>query len=269
MLVNFADLVGFAKPCCNFVLDDNCVDREWVVDEQNKSLSKHYIRRLRVFENGEELGDIGVSRRYTGGSSDMVYKVRSFRIVKERGDRNGVTAKDIKVALRHAKKVFVSRESAELIAQVKNAVDSHVNYLESRTCHQLQWTMDSMATSVDLALHAQEARRKGEQVVSVPLSMVRVNNKIEDHDAACDRYREAKSLLDGIQNGKGYGVFCRIDNSLVVYSYSTNTVKRYASFEELPEPIQSKYAMFKVLDKEEPHETIGCKFDEGYFYVVE
>jgi hypothetical protein len=267
-LIDFADLVGFAKPCCNYAVDDSCVDREWTVDAENKSIAKHFIRRLKVFENGEELGEVGIARRYTNGSSDMVYKVRSFRINKERGDRNGVTAKDIKVALRHAKKVFVSRESAELIKQIKDYVTNQLHYLESRVNHQLQWTIDCSNIGVNLALLAQEAKQKGEETITVPLSFVIINSP-KTHDESCDKYRDVKALYDGIINSKGYGVFRRIDDSLVVYSYATDTVKRYANFDELPEHIQSKYAMFKVLEKDEPHATLGCKFDEGYTYVVE
>jgi gas vesicle protein len=268
-LINFADLVSFAKPCCNFVIDDTCVDREWTVDEENKSIAKHLIRKLRVFENGEELGDICVARRYTRGSSEMVYKVRSFRISKERGDRNGVMAKDIKVALRHAKKVLVSRESSELIKQVKDRVQDNVNYLESRLQHQLSWTMDCQNIGIKFALLAHEARQKGEQTINVPVSVVTLAHKQKDHEEACEEYKEVKSLKEAVANSKGYGVFRRIDDSLVVYSFATDTVKRYSSFDELPEHIQSKYAMFKVIEQDDPHATLGCKFNEGYTYVVE
>ena len=51
MLLGFADLVSFAKPCCNYVVDDSCVDREYT----NEGESQHHLRRFKVFENGEEL----------------------------------------------------------------------------------------------------------------------------------------------------------------------------------------------------------------------
>jgi hypothetical protein len=267
MLVDFADLVSFAKPCCNFVVDDACVDREWTVDEDNNSIAKHFIRTLKVFENGEELGDICIARRYTCGSSEMVYKVRSFRINKERGDRNGIMAKDIKVALRHAKKVLISRESSELVKQVKERVTNLLDYHTSNLAHRLSWSMDAADTATNVAILAYEARQRGETEVTLPA--VIVTHSAKAHDEACEKYINAKALFDAMAAAKGYGVFCRVDNSLIVYSYATNTVKRYASFDDLPEHIQSKYAMFKVLEKDESVATLGCKFDEGYTYVVE
>jgi hypothetical protein len=263
MLLGFADLVSFAKPCCNYVVDDSCVDREYT----NEGESQHHLRRFKVFENGEELGDICVGRRYSRGSSEMVYKVRSFRINKERGDRNGVMAKDLKVALRHAKKVLISRESSELIKQVKTQISNFVDYHHQNSHHRLQWTMNSSELAVANAMLAYEARLKGEETVVISSKVVTQNAK--DHDEHCELYKESKALYDAMKANRGYGVFRRIDDSLIVYSFATDTVKRYAGFDELPLNIQSKYAMFKVLAQDEAHATLGCKFGDDYTYVVE
>ena len=66
----------------------------------------------------------------------------------------------------------------------------------------------------------------------------------------------------------GYGVKANADNSLVVYSYATDSVQRYASYEDLPENIAEKYAVFKVLKEGEAISHIGCMFSEGFAFLA-
>ena len=263
-LMEFANAVSLAKPRINFVVDDQCIHKEYTANDK-----KHFLRTLRVFEDGEQLGEIGITRRYSSGAYDLVYKIRSFRIKKERGDANGTMAKDLKVAVRHAKKAFVSREAKELIEQVKNHVDNALAYLESRAQHELTWTLDTYAIATKIALASYDARQKGEESISIDSKVMIDASRLSMHDEKCATYKTVKYLDDLRKSSKGYAVFTRIDNSLIVYSYATNTVKRYDSFEHLPKEIQDKYAMFKVLNKDEAHDNIGCKFEEGYAYVVE
>lgn len=267
MLVNFADLVGFAKPCCNFVVDDQCVKRLWKTNEDNSHTEHLVITKFRVFENGEELGDICVDTRYSNQGGESVYKVRSFRIQKERGDRNGTTAKDIKVALRHAKKALISREASELVEQVRNQVSNKLEYLHQSGKHHLQWSMDSGELVMQYALAAYEARNSGKPTVELG-SNVAIPS-LKNHDDCCAKFVELNSVFRAMKDKKGYGIHERVDKSLIVYSFAADSVKRYDDFESLPIEIQNKYAMFKVLEKEEANANIGCKFDEGYSYVVE
>jgi hypothetical protein len=67
----------------------------------------------------------------------------------------------------------------------------------------------------------------------------------------------------------GYGIKVNPFGGLVVYDLATDTITKYGSFSDLPENIQNKYAMFKVLSHNEPITTIGCKFNDEYCYVVQ
>ena len=72
-----------------------------------------------------------------------------------------------------------------------------------------------------------------------------------------------------VKSKLGYGIKTNPMGGLVVYEFSTDNLTRYASFSELPDNIQNKYAMFKVLAHNEPITTIGCKFSDEYCYVVQ
>jgi hypothetical protein len=67
---------------------------------------------------------------------------------------------------------------------------------------------------------------------------------------------------------KGYGVKTHLDKSLAVYDFATESVARYGSFDDLPEHIASKYAVFHVLEDNEPQPSVGVKFPENYCYIV-
>ena len=82
----------------------------------------------------------------------------------------------------------------------------------------------------------------------------------------CIRDR-AKTLDDHYKGNNGYGVQARIDNSIVVYSYASDNITKYRSFDDVPTNIQEKLAMFKVLEKNEPYADFGVKFEDGFFYI--
>jgi len=67
----------------------------------------------------------------------------------------------------------------------------------------------------------------------------------------------------------GYGIKTNTMGGLVVYDFATESVRKYGSYSELPDNIQQKYAMFKILEAGESVQTIGCKFDAEYCYVVQ
>jgi hypothetical protein len=107
-LEDFAHEVSMLKPLCNFKADDDCLKTEYSykdeTDEQGNTRAKQTrttkMYKLKVFQEGEELGAFSMSERYMRGSKELVYGVHSFRINKERGDREATLSKNLKVALR-------------------------------------------------------------------------------------------------------------------------------------------------------------------------
>jgi hypothetical protein len=223
------------------------------------------INCIKVFEDGEAIGSISTSTRYRGGSKEDVYGVESFRIFKERGDRNTTYVKDIKVAMRNVKKTFVARLDGELVELIKSKVSEYMRVLLNQTASAVTWSMDSRQVGYDLAIAMYEAHKRGESVASVPLKLASAN--MEDVFKKCAEVEQATKLHDHYRGNNGYGVMLKKDNSIVVYSLAADKLTKYPGFDELPINIQEKLGMFKVLERGEAYEIFGIQFDDELFFI--
>ena len=264
-LEKFATQVSFAKPLCEFVAIKDCVKNVHYEGEWND-----YIFKLHVYQSGDKIGEVFVDTHYKRGTNERepIYGIKSFRIEKSRGDREATTSRDMKVALRVAKKMFVARELEEMRKVIDDMVRSRIGSIMYRKTGLLTYSMDINHESCLYAISAYQARKKGETTVTVPAQPVTINsNKLNDHNTACEEYMEMYALQQYLKAKVGYGIKVMADDSIVLLDYATDKLSRFSSYHELPDSIQSKFAMFKVLKQEEPYAHLGCKFDEDIFYI--
>jgi hypothetical protein len=268
-LKEFLEKVAMVKPLAKFSVSDKCVRTERYNDREDNNAIKtrQFISNIRVYENGEKLGSIGITQRWRNGQNEDAYGVESFRIHKSKGARNMTTTSDMKKAISVAKKMFTPRQDTELVDLIRNKVNGFINGSYSTLLGQLRWNFNVEHELSFYAMEAYKARRRGDSTCNLPSKPISVGN-LADHDEKCERFEVAKHLQDMMAADQGYGVKRNADNSLVVYSYATGTVQKYESFNELPENIQQKYAMFKVLKEGEAIATIGCHYGEGFAFVV-
>ena len=260
--------VAMAKPLCSFSVSDKCVHGTHYRDEEGKQQVRHEIYAIKVYENGEKIGEIGVTDRYRGGSNEKVYFVNSFRIIKFRGGRNTTTSADIKVALRAVKQTFSARADDELKTQIRNQVKENIGSQHNQGENTIRWDFDQNSELAFYAMEAYKARLRGDKHTTMPIRPISIKN-LDEHNKKCERFEHTSALFHMVQAKLGYGIKTNPMGGLVVYNFSTDTITRYASFSELPDNIQNKYAMFKVLTHNEPITTIGCKFTDEYSYVVQ
>jgi hypothetical protein len=268
-LGEFALKVSLAKPMINYVVDDKCInsifDRH---DGDTDRSNKDFICQLNVYENGERLGSIGIVKRYHGSEAEYVYQVESFRIEKSRGNQDAVTAKDMKVALRHAKKSLVPRANDEAKHLIKTTVSNRMSSVASHDETEVRWCIDSTTEGMLYAKEAYKARLNGETTVTLPTRLASIKD-MDDHNRKCDQMQNSRALHEAVVAKRGYGIQVQYNGGMYVVCMATDTIQRYNDFESLPENIQSKFAMFKVLAKDESVATIGCKFENDFFYVAE
>lgn len=260
-LLDFAYQVGLAKPLSKLVVDPSCIDTIWKNGESTK-----YIRNIKIFENGEELGFITTGTRHLAGNREQVYGVGSFRIIKERGGSATLT-KDIKVALRTVKRMLISRADDELIELIKNKVEMNIRNIMYHSKNHIRWAVDIDEEIIFYVMQAYHARKRGADTVMLPSSIVSVKDT-KEHEVACEIF-EAISDLELAHNAKtGYGVMLKADGGYVVYDYALNALEKYPSFYGLPVHIQEKVGIFKLLKDDEPVLKMGCKFEqEKMFYI--
>jgi len=259
-LLDFAYQVALAKPLCKLVVDENCLDNVW-----KEGKAESVIYRIKIYENGEELGFISTGTRYLAGNKEEVYGVGSFRIRKERGGSATLT-KDIKVALRTVKRMLVSRVDNELVDLIKNKVESNIRQIMYHTRNNLRWDIDSEEEVIFYAMQAYHAKKRGEDRVSLPSKLVSVKDE-KIHQRKCEEFEASSSLELAHHAVTGYGVMLNADGGYVVYDYALGALEKYPSFYGLPIHLQEKLGIFKLLNVDEPVMKVGCKFDEGMFYI--
>jgi len=274
-LEEFALKVSMLKPLSNFKADDDCVKTEYSykeeTDEQGNTKMKQTritcIYKIKVFQDGEELGAISMSERYHQGNKELVYGVHSFRINKERGDRESTLTKNLKVALRTIKKVLVSRADNELQTLLWDKVEAQLHSLVNSSRGHVTYATDMSNEVFNLAMLAYQARLKGEATLTVPSTLKSIKN-LKDHDRNCECFTTASFLHEQAKSNAGYAVKSYPNGSFVVLMLTDRAVKKYASFDLLPDDIQNKLGMFKVIAINEPYAHLGCKFDEDIIYIV-
>lgn len=266
-LEEFLYKVAMTKPTCSFAVSDKCVGQDRYNDNGTIK-TKNFIYKIRVYENGEKLGDIGITDRYRNGCNEKAYFVSSHRILKFRGGRNTTTTSDIKVAIRAVKQSFAARAEDELKTQIRNKVMEGVNAQQNQAENALRWDFDQNAELAFYAMESYRARLRGDKVTTMPIRPVSIKN-LDNHDKKCETYEHILAIYHMAQAKLGYGIKTNPMGGLVVYDFATDSVKKYGSYSELPDNIQQKYAMFKVLNYNEPINTIGCKYDNEYCYVVQ
>lgn len=266
-LAQFAHFLKLAKPLVNFKIDDDCVYKVWYRhDEDNTNKPTHFVNRLKVYEDGELLGSIMTDRRHHRGERELVYYVESFRIKKERGSSNGTWSKDIKVAMRHAKKVFHSRAEDELKEMIGTQVKNNVQTVLNHAKNAVRWMCSLDDELVFYAMLGHDAYLRGEQTVSLSVIPPTVKDK-DKWLKHCEHLKSASALEMAYSSKKGYAIKANDDSSLVCYDLEADDVTKYKSFDDLPEGIASKFAMFKVLQDNEPIAHFGCKYPQGYFFI--
>jgi hypothetical protein len=267
-LEDFAHQVSLAKPMINFVVDYKCVAYKVAKkDKFSDSENTEFITGFVVYENGEELGAIGTEHRYRGGDKDLVYEVKSFRIDKSRGNVNTKQSKDIKVALRIAKKMLVARAEDERVTLLMETIKSSITNSYNSAWNAVRWTINSNDESFIYAMTAYKARLRGETFAPMPAKLHTVAD-FKVHDEACALAEEMAHIKNLFSAGRGYCVQVLANDSFIVYSLADKTIKKYSDFYDLPENIQGKYAMFKVLKVGEGVPTVGIKINGEFAYVV-
>ena len=273
-LGTLVEQVSLAKPLCEFKVDDDCIHTKYTykdVVENGVTTSKRFdektIQKVNVYQDGEALGYLFVQERYHNRTEEMVYGVGSFRIQKERGNLDATTSKNIKVILRTAKKVLINRQDEELIKLINEQIVSNLQYVVSNSQNAMRYNMDTQTESGLYALAAYKARKMGHTAVSLP-SMPTTVRKPAEHDKNCENFMQATELWEAQQKGNGYGVSLYSNGSMAVLNFADKTVKKYKSLDLLPVDMQSKLAMFKVINVREPYAHLGCKFEGDMYFIV-
>jgi hypothetical protein len=272
-LEELLEAVANSNPLLSFVCDDKCLSKDWdrelVKENGEKGGYRNYVYRIKVLQDGEELGSVRSDTRYRRSiGSEVVYGIESFRINKERGSQNTTYTKDLKVALRTAKKAFVARASGELYNHVFNNVKHNITNMFSNASNNVRWVIDTNDEAMTYAKAAYQAHKQGKTTVELPVKLKSVKD-YESYIEKCDKLEQANILFNAFHSKHGYAIKVMEDGKLVCINLEADTVTKYESVEAMPTDIVNKFVMFKVLAEHEAYAHLGVKLGENFFYVAQ
>ena len=269
LLPDYVAKASLIKPTCDFFVDDDCVSSRWARTEEGSDTEYiNEIYRVKVRQDGEVIGYLSVGREHRSGQTVDVYGVGSFRIDKSRGRHDETTTKDIKVALRKVKKFLVGRDYTELARLIKETITANIRSIRGTCGSRIQYGVNSQSLALHYSLLAYEARKNGSADITMSSDTKAYVRDKKEHDSNIATYLEVKALEDMIDNKQGYGLSLYTNGSCAMYDFSNDSIRKYKSIDELPDVVQTRLAMFKVIEVGEPHSAFGCMLPEEMYFIV-
>lgn len=275
MRENLAELVAEVartNPLLEFMCDAGCTTKDWNNKKDNGSGGQggyeHYTYKVKVLQDGEELGALTVSTRYRRSvGAELVYGIESFRISKERGRGDTTYSKDLKVALRTAKKTLMARATDEMFNHVYAQVKHNLDNLLATMRNGVRYSVDLNDEAMAYAQAAYSAHKQGKTTVEMPVKLKSVRD-YDEYLRRCEQLDCVNKLTDDFKARNGYAIKVLEDGKIVCVHLDSNTVVKYQDIDNMPSDIANKFVMFKVINAQEPYDHIGVKFDGGFFFIT-
>jgi hypothetical protein len=268
MRENLAELVAEVartNPLLEFMCDAHCTTKDWI---SAKGGYDHFTYKVKVLQDGEELGALTISTRYRRAvGSENVYGIESFRISKERGRGDTTYSKDLKVALRTAKKTLVARATEEMFNHVYAQVKHNLDNLLATMRNGVRYSVDLNDEAMAYAQAAYSAYKQGKTTVEMPVKLKSVRD-YDEYLRRCEHMDCVNKLVDNFKARNGYAIKVLEDGKIVCVHLDSNTVVKYQDIDNMPSDIANKFVMFKVINAQEPYDHIGVKFDGGFFFIT-
>jgi hypothetical protein len=219
-----------------------------------------YINHVTVFNGVEEVGKVRVSYRTHRGSSDKVhvYEIVSPRISKNIGRKDCKETSKYGEALKTAVKAYSQTKSPnERGRDLWEKFHHNMNGVKYTAQRNAERFVEDYA--VDMAAYFIELTKGGSPIV--PSCVHRMLTK-PDIDKLIDTYNIIKSVFDKFESGDGLVIVEERDGSMTEVSRNHKDfhTRRMLSSYDLPEVMQPKIGMLKMLKEKQAAESIGIRF---------
>jgi hypothetical protein len=269
-------------PELQYVLDKLAVKKplfEYEVSATRDIGNLVWVSGVQVSQDAEVVGDIEfrkeAGRTNSEGIQPDAFLVETHHIKKERGRQNTVITTDANVAIKTAIKHFAPMNEADICqrahAKVMDLLDTMC--YRARTCLQDLISFNGQ----EVMCYFIERELTGDNIPA-PKSVVIQKDKMHLYDKYLAGKQISTAYNGDRHNRKGYAVWTLPDESYRVlhmnYAYITSekVLNRYRTFDELPQGLQSKIAVLKIAEFNDPILDIGVKLgndNNKAMYVME
>jgi hypothetical protein len=219
-----------------------------------------YINYVTVFNGVEEVGRVRISHRTHRGSSGRVhvYEIVSPRIHKNIGRKDCKETSKYGEALKTAVKAYSQTKSPnERGRDLWEKFHHNMNGVKYTAQRNAERFVEDYA--VDMAAYFIELTKGGSPIV--PSCVHRMLAK-PDIEKLIDTYNIIKSVFDKFESGDGLVIVEERDGSMTEVSRNGKEfhTRRMSSSYDLPEVMQPKIGMLKMLKEKQAAESIGIRF---------
>ena len=233
---------------------------------------KWFVYTVVVVEDGREAGTISISTRYSRiHSNKPSYEIRSPRISNgRRGEYMETTKMD--VAVRNAKKYFEAPKTGEMLYDAEEEARSDL----ARAIYDLQVPVVNgrvLRGNYAPLLQFAYLTLTGKPIpptVQLDMKTMFLNKEFEEHLANCELGEQMKHKTYTALYELDGGFYCWEDEATKPKD-KTNARHGHVvhlSFEQLPEWMQNKVAVLRVLEDKELVLDIGFKPGDNMFLVA-
>ena len=235
-----------------------------------KKDGKNYLRKVTVKDReNQTLGTLKVDRenwgRFANSGKPHIFIVESWRINKERGNRNQTKTANIDSAVREAKKHFFAKTRKELLTDVTSDVKRGFN----DAVYSLSRTFTRMCNEVDGVTWAHTVMNMRNNLPLDPVENRRVNDLLmhEKFDSNRRDYLLSEAMQK-LNTNNNMIVVAEQDGQFMSWGDTSEGFVVTLSFDELPTKIQERIGVLQLMENNEIVLDVGYRLDQGSYYVV-
>lgn len=256
-------LIHAKRPLLEFMVVDNSSARI------NSEEYKTYATKVAVWQHGQKLGSIH-SRfsKYSKTKQQTEYwiAVECPYIEVERGRRGTKFTKSPEVAAKIVVDVFAKAPLSVLGEKLTQVTGDRVNSAHSTLWQAVHYS--SKFSDVDMREYFIEQHLGNNPQVPTKITAVITDKVVAEYKA----YKIAQVIRDYALKGNGFAVqYCNDDTYLVTDMANNEYTYKYKTTYEMPQFMQEKLAILKILKVDEFAENIGVKVTsnlEEIFFIV-
>lgn len=220
----------------------------------------YYVSRFHVFEDGEELGDIGKTYTRGGGDSYQMKNKRVFMSLQKRPYEGRIT-NDLKKAVKTVLQYFYASTVPEISAEARSRVTSVTGMQFNSASYAIRNNVDNLRDAM-----LQFIKDNWERFAQMPLDMsiARHRDVLLDN---FDRHTAARVLHEAHNKREGIIVQLRDDKYWVMTPGSEEFTPRLDA-DKVPDHIKAGVGMLKLVNSEQSIPDVGVRIAADLFFIL-
>lgn len=224
---------------------------------------KQFLRRINVIAGGEQLGTVSVTQRY-GRREGCTYDIASWRVNKQRGDRNVTSTEKLDIAVRKIKKLFVKMNYDEIIDKANDSVRNGIYH----SFRDLKSPIGRSALIKDEVMLQKYVFCvvRGLPIpdgINRPIRDIFESTKYEEQMAQYELAMEVEQLFD-----KGGMTTVCIHNGMYLYKDKQTDNIEVMEFDQLSETWQNRIAVLQLMQDGEIVRDVGFRYNDTNFHII-